>query len=131
MRFPPAPVVVDVVTPEIDPSVDAFFGKGIPQELRCANAFLFPSALSDTNDHLFLIIDVDIGVILGHIRKEMNGGIFVDEAVMPAVPEEIGIITTRKGNDTVEKIGTTVEEDDGMGRAKTATCSSQCQMRTM
>ena len=67
---PPGPVVIDIVAPEVTPGMDAFLFEYVLEIPECADSFVFPGALSDTEDDLFLVVEVDIRVIQRQIWQE-------------------------------------------------------------
>lgn len=60
LTAPPIPIVVDVVSPEIAPSGDLFFGKDASEFAGIVDHFVLPSSLTATGDDLAMAVFVEV-----------------------------------------------------------------------
>ena len=60
--------MVDIISPEIAPCVDAFLAENTLEITERTDAVLFPCTLTDTDDDLLLIILINIRVVRRHVR---------------------------------------------------------------
>ena len=92
----------------------------VAHERRRAASLLLPTALSDTEHDAPLIVEVDIGVIAGHVREKVKRRIVVKCVVHPAVGEEFCVVDARESEHAVKEIGTAEECDGCMQTAEAA-----------
>jgi hypothetical protein len=69
--------VVDVITPEIDPSMDIFAIKDILEDMSSSHSFIFPCPLTAADGRTSMIIHINIKVIVWEIGEKMDGRIIV------------------------------------------------------
>ena len=64
LHFPPWPVMIDIMAPVIEPAFDTFICKNFLQSAGAVQHHIFPSALTNTNNDIAVVILIDIEVVI-------------------------------------------------------------------
>ncbi len=112
--------MVDVGAPEIAPSVDTQATESVVEDVLGAHALVLPSAATDAQHELTLVINVDVGVVGGHVGQEVGRRARVERLVHPAVEEILGVVHAGKRDATLEEVRAAQRKDDGVRGAHAA-----------
>ena len=94
LLFPPWPVMVDVKAPVVEPGIYTFLLEyPVKKTLRIET--VFPGALPYTEDDLFLIVDIDIGMSQRKVRHIRFRAVVIQNIIHPSAEEICGVVNTR------------------------------------
>ena len=111
---PPRPVMIAVVTPVVEPGRDAFLCEdGVELTSRPESVF-FPSTLTDADADATLAIELHPRVVAVHLCQEVLRRVGVGQIIVVMWEAVVSVVETRHGDERVEDIRTTEEEDGGV-----------------
>ena len=107
--------MVHIVAPQVHPGVDALGGQHLPHGAGGVQAFALPAALAHAQNDLALVVQLNVGVVGGHVGQKIQRGIVVHQIVAPAIPEELGAVTARLAQQTGEQVGAAEKHNGRVG----------------
>ncbi len=106
--------MVDVGAPEVAPRADAQATEGVVEDMLGAHALVLPCAAAHAQHELTLVVDIDVGMVFGHVGQEVNRRARIERLVHPAVEEVLGVVHAGKRDAALEEVRSAQREDDGV-----------------
>ena len=104
--------MVDVGAPEVAPGADAQAAERVIEDVLGAHAVVLPRPAADAQHELALVVDVDVGVVGGHVGQEVDGRARVERLVHPAVEEELRVVDAGKRDAALEEVRAAQRKDN-------------------
>ena len=102
--------------------------EGVVEDVLGAYALVLPGALAHADDELALVVEVDVGVVGGHVGEKVDGGVVIERGVHPVAEEVRGVIHARERDAPLEEVGTAQRVDHRVRGAHAASRGERAQV---